>query len=86
MAEGRDDFPYGNDSTLTCGINAVLDALEGTEPSFPFGDETPLTAGINAILTHIDGIGGGYALTEQDKADIVDIVRQGMTDGDLAEW
>lgn len=86
MADSREDFPYGNETVLTSGLNAVLDALEGTEPSFPFGDETPLTAGINAILARIDGIGGGYALTEQDKADIVDIVRQGMTDGDLAEW
>ena len=32
------------------------------------------------------GGGGGYVLTEQDKADIAALVRQGMTDGDLAEW
>jgi hypothetical protein len=86
MAEGRDDFPYGSETTLTAGLNAVMDALEGKEPSFPFGNETPLTAGINAILARIDGVGGGYVLTEQDKADIADVVREGMVDGDLADW
>ena len=82
----REDFPYDGETALTAGLNAVIDALEGKEPSFPYGNETALTAGINAILARIDGIGGGYALTEQDKVDIAALVREGMTDGDLAEW
>lgn len=87
MADARRDFPYGNETVLTSALNAVMDALEGNEPTFPFGDETPLTAGVNAILARIgSGGGGGTVLTEQDKADIAAIVRQGMTDGDLAEW
>lgn len=87
MTQGRKDFPYGDETALTCGLNAVIDALEGKEPSFPYGGETALTAGINAILARIgSGDEGGYVLTEQDKADIAALVRQGMTDGDLAEW
>lgn len=87
MAQRRKDFPYGDETALTCGLNAVMDALEGNEPTFPYGGETALTAGINAILARIgSGGGGGYVLTERDKADIAALVRQGMTDGDLAEW
>lgn len=83
----RNDFPYGDETVLTAGLNAVMDALEGEEPNFPYGSETVLTAGINAILVRIgSGGGGGYVLTEQDKADIAALVRQGMDDGDLAEW
>lgn len=82
----REDFPYGDETPLTSGINAVLDAIEGTEPYFPFGSETVLTAGVNAILKRLAHMEVAYELTERDKADIAAAVRQGMTDGDLAEW
>ena len=82
----RQDFPYGNETALTAGVNAVLDALEGAEPDFPFGGETVLTAGINAILRRIASMEVSYQLTDRDKADIAEVVREGMVDGDLAEW
>lgn len=82
MTQGRKDFPYGDETALTCGLNAVIDALEGKEPSFPYGGETALTAGINAVLARL-GAGG---VSEGDKRDIAEMVREGMTDGDLAEW
>lgn len=86
MEDAREDFPYEDDTALTSGLNAVMDALEGSEPSFPFGDETVLTAGINAIIRRIGTAGGSHALTRRDKEEIASIVRDGMTDGDLAKW
>lgn len=82
----REDFPFGGETPLTAGVNAVLDALEGTAPDYPFGRETPLTAGFNAIISRVDLLVRGYELTDADKAEIAALVREGMADGDAAEW
>lgn len=53
------DYPYGNETPLTAGVNAIVDALSGQSASYPYGNETPLTAGVNAILAAIAAGGGG---------------------------
>ena len=53
------DYPYGNETPLTSGVNAIVDALSGQSASYPYGNETPLTAGVNAILAAIAAGGGG---------------------------
>ena len=52
-------YPYGNETPLTSGVNAIVGALGGDEVTYPYGDETPLTAGVNAILEAIAAGGGG---------------------------
>ena len=52
-------YPYGNETPLTSGVNAIVGALGGNEVTYPYGDETPLTAGVNAILAAIAAGGGG---------------------------
>lgn len=52
-------YPYGNETPLTSGVNAIVGALSGAEVNYPYGNETPLTAGVNAILAAIAAGGGG---------------------------
>lgn len=52
-------YPYGNETPLTSGVNAIVGALGGDEVTYPYGNETPLTAGVNAILAAIAAGGGG---------------------------
>lgn len=54
-------YPYGNETPLTSGVNAIVGALSGEEVNYPYGNETPLTAGVNAIIAAIAAGGGGGA-------------------------
>lgn len=48
-------YPYGNETPLTAGVNALLDKIGGGSGAYPYGNETPLTAGFNAVIAAISG-------------------------------